>query len=159
MGGGRLWDSAAAAFDLLSADPVAGLAADRNVGLCRLWLGDQARPRRPCAAGSTAPAPTPEAVDLAVVCQLIDESTDKEPIEQVRLSWPLRDRQALLKTLEAQPTVVRGEHRHLDPEDDESPEVECFHWLDRPGVEPRSGPDAAGDPARPGGHPDRPARP
>ena len=119
--------------------PWRDIAADRNVGLCRLWLGDHARAGAALRRWIDGAGPTTEAVDLAVVCQLIDESTDKEPIEQVRLSWPLRDRPALLKTLEAQPTIVRGESRHLDPEDDESPEVECFHWLDRPGVEPRSG--------------------
>ena len=58
MGWGRdgLWDSAAAAFELLSADRAAGHAADHNLGLCRLWLGDHAQPLRPSGAGSLARA-------------------------------------------------------------------------------------------------------
>src|SRR5262249_26026310 len=35
-----LWQSAAASFELLTANSTAGLAAQRNLGLCRLWLGD-----------------------------------------------------------------------------------------------------------------------
>ena len=37
-----LWSSAAAAFDTLSAAPGAPPEADRNLGLCRLWLADHA---------------------------------------------------------------------------------------------------------------------
>ena len=148
-----LWGSAAAAFDLLSADPVAGPAADRNLGLCRLWLGDHAAAGAALRRWIDRAGPTTEAVDLAVVCQSIDESTDKEPIEHVRLSWPLRDRAALLKALEGEATIVKGEDRHLDPDDEESPEVHCFHWLDRPSVEPRHRFEPARGPACPGGHP------
>jgi tetratricopeptide (TPR) repeat protein len=134
-----LWDSAGAAFELLSADPAAGPAADHNLGLCRLWLGDDAAAVAAFRRWITHEGPTTRAVDREVVCQLIDESTDPEPIEQVQLGWPLRDRAALLKTLEGEATIVDGGPRRLDPEDDESPEVSCFHWLVRPRIDPRSG--------------------
>jgi len=134
-----LWSSAAAAFDMLIADPVAGHAADRNLGLCRLWLGDHAAAAAALRRWIDRAGPTTEAVDLAVVCQMIDESTDKEPIEHVLLSWPLRDRVALLRALEGEPTIVKGEDRPLDPDDEDSPKVTCFYFLDRPSVEPVSG--------------------
>ena len=76
-----LWDSAAAAFELLSADRAAGHAADHNLGLCRLWLGDDGAAVAALRRWIAREGPTTRAVDLEIVCQLIDESTDKEPIE------------------------------------------------------------------------------
>ena len=70
---------------------------------------------------------------------MIDDSADPEPIEQIRLSWPLRDRDALSKTLKSHPRLVEDLPRHLDPDDEQSPEVAVFHWLDRPRLEPESG--------------------
>ena len=134
-----LWDPAAAAFELLSADRVAGHAADHNLGLCRLWLGDDEAAIAALRRWIAGEGPTTRAVDLEIVCQLIDESTDKEPIEQVQLTWPLRDRGALIHILESDATIVAGEKRHLIPEDDESPEVASFHWLDRTRIEARTG--------------------
>ncbi|MBV8126770.1 MAG: tetratricopeptide repeat protein [Planctomycetaceae bacterium] len=134
-----LWDSAAAAFELLSADRAAGHAADHNLGLCRLWLGDDGAAVAALRRWIAREGPTTRAVDLEIVCQLIDESTDKEPIEEVQLTWPLQDRGVLSRILEREATIVEGEKRHVDPEDDESPEVACFHWLDRPRIEARTG--------------------
>ena len=134
-----LWDSAAAAFELLSADRAASHAADHNLGLCRLWLGDVGAAVAALRRWIAREGPTTRAVDLEIVCQLIDESTDKEPIEEVQLTWQLRDRSALSRILEREATIVAGEKRHVDPEDDESPEVACFHWLDRPRIEARTG--------------------
>jgi tetratricopeptide (TPR) repeat protein len=134
-----LWDSAAAAFELLSADRFAGHAADYNLGLCRLWLGDGEAAIAALRRWIAREGPTTRAVDLEVVCQLIDESTDKEPIEQVQLTWPLRDRGALIRILESDASFVAGEKRHLDLEDDESPEVASFYWLDRPRINARTG--------------------
>ena len=114
-----LWDSAAAAFELLSADRAAGHAADYNLGLCRLWLGDHQAAIGALRRWIAREGPITRAVDLEVVCQLIDESTDKEPIEHVQLTWPLRDRAALINVLESDATIVAGEKRHLNPEDDE----------------------------------------
>ncbi len=134
-----LWDSAAAAFELLSADRLAGRAADHNLGLCRLWLGDDDAAVAALRRWIAGEGPTTRAVDLEIVCQLIDESTDNEPIEQVQLTWPLKDHSALSQILKADAAIVAGEKRHLDPQDDESPEVACFHWLDRPRIEARAG--------------------
>jgi tetratricopeptide (TPR) repeat protein len=129
-----LWQSAAAAFELLTADRVAGAAAERNLGICRLWLGEE---EAACAALRRWIArvrPTAEAVDLAIVSMLLDESSDEEQIEHVQLSWPLRDRQTLLETLGKEPTVVAGPVRHLDPDDEKSPEVQSYLLLDRPAI-------------------------
>ena len=57
----------------------------------------------------------------------------------MQLTWPLRDRSALSRILEREATIVEAEKRHVDPEDDKSPEVACFHWLDRPRIEARTG--------------------
>ncbi len=134
-----LWDSAAAAFELLSADRAVGAAANYNLGLCRLWLGDDKAAIPALRRWIARQGPTTRAVDMEIVCQLMDESTDKDPLEQVQLTWPLRDRSALKQILERDPTVVMGEKRHRDPEDEESPEVDCFHWLDRPRIEAQGG--------------------
>ena len=134
-----LWDPAAAAFELLSADRAAGHAADHNLGLCRLWLGDDGAAIAALRRWIAREGPTTRAVDLEIVCQLIDKSTGKEPIEEVQLIWPLLDRSALSRILEREATIVEGEKRHVDPEDDKSPEVACFHWLDRPRIKARTG--------------------
>jgi tetratricopeptide (TPR) repeat protein len=134
-----LWGAAASAFELLSADPVAGAAADHNLGLCRLWLGEEEAAvkalRRwiPRAGASTA------AIDLAVVCQLLEKTTDREPIEVVQLSWQIRDREALLKTLIGDHSVVEAPDRRLEADDKDSPEVFAFHLLDRARVDARPG--------------------
>ncbi|MGO9598963.1 MAG: tetratricopeptide repeat protein [Isosphaeraceae bacterium] len=134
-----LWSSAAAAFDLLSADPEMGLEADRNLGLCRLWLGDLDAAAPALGRWIDRAEETTEAVDLAVVCLLLDRSGDPDPVEHVQLTWPLRDREALLQHFSDQAVMVAGGKRYLDPDDDESPEMEVFHWLDRPKIEVRIG--------------------
>ncbi len=134
-----LWDSAAAAFELLSADRLAGPAADYNKGLCRLWLGDEESTIPAFRRWIAREGPTTRAVDLEILCQLIDETTDKEPVEIVQLTWPLRDRAALNQILERDRAIVAGEKRHLDPTDEQSPQMNCFHWLDRPVSEERTG--------------------
>jgi hypothetical protein len=83
--------------------------------------------------------PTTDAVDLAIVSILIDESSDGEQIEHVQLSWPLRDRQTLLETLGKDSTVVAGPARHLHANDEKSPEVQSYLLLDRPAIGPRPG--------------------
>jgi tetratricopeptide (TPR) repeat protein len=134
-----LWESAASAFELLTADREVGLTAERNLGLCRLWLGEDEAACATLRRWLDRTPPTTDAVDLAVLCQAIDHTPDPEPVEQIRLSWPLRDRNALSKTLDRDARVVQGEPRKLDPDDDQSPEVAVYHWLDRPKVEPRDG--------------------
>jgi tetratricopeptide (TPR) repeat protein len=134
-----LFESAASAFELLTADRVAGVAAERNLGLCRLWLGDEPGAAEALWRWIGRAGSAPEAVDLAVVCQLIRPIEDPEPIEQVQLTWPLRDREALLKTLGGLDSVVNGGSRSSDPENEDSPEIVCYHWLDRPNIESRAG--------------------
>ncbi len=124
-----LWERAAAAFELLSADKDAGLAAERNLGLCRLWLGDE-----PAAIAafrrvvSASPVST-DIVDLEALCQLIDPAVGDDPVEEVELTWPLRDRAGLL-------TLLRDDRRFVespDLGDDEAPGNEAFFLqLDRP---------------------------
>lgn len=134
-----LWESAASAFELLTADPLAGLAAERNLGFCRLWLGDdQAAEASLLRWLEKAPATT-GAADIAALCLAIDEERDPEPIERVRLTWPLRDRDGLLGTLTGHDRIVEDGVRPLNVDDDESPEVLLFHWLDRPKVQARTG--------------------
>ena len=80
-----------------------------------------------------------EVVDLAVVCQLLEEPTDREPIELVRLSWQIKDREALLRALSSDPAVVGSASRHFDVDDEESPEVPAYQLLDRHKLDARSG--------------------
>jgi hypothetical protein len=134
-----LWAAAASAFELLSADPEGGAAADHNLGLCRLWLGDEEEAVKALRRWISRAGTGADLVDLAVLCQLLEESTDREPVEQVRLSWQIRDREALLKNLAGDPAVVESASRHYDLEDEQSPEVPAYHLLDRPRVEARPG--------------------
>jgi hypothetical protein len=133
------WAAAAAAFDLLTSDPIAGPLAERNLGLCRLWLGDEPAAVSALRRWIDRTEPTTEAVDLAVLCQAIEDTPDPEPMEHVQLSWPLRNRAALLQALTGMATMIEAPRRHLDVADEESPEVECYYWLDRPVVEARPG--------------------
>lgn len=124
-----LWERAAAAFELLAAHEEAGLAAERNLGLCRLWLGDEpaavAALRRVVAA---SPVST-DIVDLEALCQLIDPAVGDDPVEEVELTWPLRDRAGLI-------TLLRSDRRFVESSgagDDESAGDEAFFLqLDRP---------------------------
>jgi tetratricopeptide (TPR) repeat protein len=131
--------SAAAAFELLAADQRCAAVAERNLGICRLRLGDEAAAAAAFRRYSGRLGLSPEAVDLTLLCRLIDPVEDPEPIEQVRLSWPLRDRDALIATLLTQGTIVDVGPRRRDPEDPQSPEMAAFHWLDRPSIEARAG--------------------
>ena len=119
--------------------PAARAAAERNLGLCRLWLGEQKAGVEALRRWLEHASPTSDAVDLGVVTLLLDETPDREPVEQVQLTWPLRDRKALLETLIHLPDVIEGPDRRLDPADKESPEYFSFYLLDRPKVDARPG--------------------
>lgn len=134
-----LWSAAASAFELLSAVPAARAVVERNLGLCRLWLGEQKAGVGVLRRWLEHASPTSDAVDLAVLTLLLDETPDPEPVEQVQLTWPLRDRKALMETLIHQPAVIEGADRRLDPANKESPEVFSFHLLDRPKIDARPG--------------------
>lgn len=128
--GKGLWDRAAAAFDLLSADPNVGLAADRNLGLCRLWLGDEPAAVQALRRAIAASPVSTDMVDLEALCQLLDDSAGDDPVEVVELSWPIRDREGLLTVLRADPRLIED----VDDQADESePDDEAiFLLLDRP---------------------------
>ena len=134
-----LWASAASAFELLSAGSSAGAAADHNRGLCCLWIADHEaaiaalrrytartgrRPRRstsrPSASSSRA-------------------SRGGETVEFVHLTWPIRDREGLLRALEASPYFERGPERPVHRDDPDSPATDGFFLLDRPRIEARPG--------------------
>ncbi len=124
-----LWRQAAAAFELLS--------ADRETGLCRLWLGDHpgaVEALRRSVRGQAA-RPTTDAVDLEALCQTIDDRVGDDPIEEVELSWPIRDRAGLLARLAADPRCVEIPDDEEDDDDDRrGREVGEFLLLDRPKV-------------------------
>ncbi len=127
-----LWAPAAAAFDLITDDPIAGPLADLNIGLCRLWLADGANAIEPLRRYVATLGATPEAIDLEALCQQFDTPRGDDLVEQVQLIWPLRNRQALLDALNSDQSIHKEDTGPLDPEDEESPEVDRFAILDRP---------------------------
>ncbi|HEY2154903.1 MAG TPA: tetratricopeptide repeat protein [Isosphaeraceae bacterium] len=133
-----LWASAAAAFESLSA-VVSGPEADRNVGLCRLWMADDPGAVQALRRAIKKLGTTEQAVDLEALCQLISPAGPDDRVELVQLIWPLRDRDALLKTLRAQKDVVEEGPAPIDSDDPESPEVQWFALLDRPAPPPSKG--------------------
>ncbi|RUL85540.1 hypothetical protein [Tautonia sociabilis] len=136
-----LWARAASGFETLSADGIPG--ADLNLGLCRLWLGDEEAAVAALRRHSRAIGPTPEAVDLEALCQLIEPIGDDDLVEHVRLTWPIADRNALLAALrdaeQQKRTVVSEGQGILDPDDPEATEVDIFSMLDRPRPAARPG--------------------
>jgi tetratricopeptide (TPR) repeat protein len=134
--GEGLWSSAAAAFETLTSDPVAGPAAERNAGFCRLWLADDAAATAALRRYAARLGTTEEAVDLEALCQQIDEPDPDDQVEHVQLTWPLRDRPALLDALKAEKAVHPEGVGPLDPDDPESPEIDQFALLDRPQADP-----------------------
>ncbi len=133
-----LWSSAASAFELLAAGSAAGIFADRNRGLCCLWLADHdgavAALRRYIARSK----PTTDTVDLETLCQLIEPASRYDLIDIDRLSWPIRNREGLLAALRGDRTIAQVEPRPL-ADDPESPPLESFSLLDRPVVEAKPG--------------------
>ncbi len=134
-----LWASAASAFELLAAASSAGAIAERNRGICCLWIADNAAAVAALRRFITKTGPTVEAVDLEALCQRIGPSTIADPVEFVRLSWAIRNREGLLEALRADPAFEAGPNRPLDPSDPEAAPTERFHLLDRPRIEARPG--------------------
>jgi tetratricopeptide (TPR) repeat protein len=134
-----LWSAAAAGFELLSGGSYAGAVADRNRGLCCLWLGDNeaaiAALRRYIARNK----PTPDAIDIECLCQTIDPTGAGDTVEFVHLSWPIRDRDALLMALRGDNVMEEGPSRHVIEDDPKSPEATQFFMLDRPKCAARPG--------------------
>jgi len=135
-----LWSSAASAFEILSAE-VPGPEADRNLGLCRLWLAEDAPASYYLRLAIGKMGTSEEAVDLESLCQLITPAKSGEKVEHVQLIWPLRNRDALLAALRAQNDIVEDEPGPIEPTDRDSPEVDQFILLDRPALAPGKGTD------------------
>ncbi|AMV38259.1 SEC-C domain-containing protein [Planctomyces sp. SH-PL62] len=135
-----LLERASAAFELLSSDPQIGRAADVSQGLCRLRLADHAGAVAAIRRGLGAVSATTDAVDLEALCQLIDVEVGDDPIEEVELSWPLRDRDDLIRRLRDDPSCVERRSPDQDPEADSTLE---FSLLDRPRLDEKTdvGPD------------------
>ena len=131
-----LWANAAGIFDRVSGGEPGG-EADYNLGLCRLWLGDEAGAIKPLRRRVVLLGTTTEAVDLEILCQQIAPVHPDDRVEQVQLTWPLRNRQALRDALEQAPDVVFDGEIPIDPDNPESPVVDQFIMLDRPEVKPQ----------------------
>ncbi len=128
------WASAAAAFETLSTDPVAGPQADRNQGFCRLWLADLDAAVAALRRYSAWLGTTTEAVDIEALCQQIPATPGDVQVEHVQLVWPIRDRQALLETLRADPSIHAEDPAPIDPEEPNAVDVDQFTMLDRPEI-------------------------
>ena len=65
-----LWQSAASGFDTLSAE-VGGAEVDRNLGLCRLWLADEAGAVEALRRSIGWAGPTTDSIDFEALCQQV----------------------------------------------------------------------------------------
>jgi tetratricopeptide (TPR) repeat protein len=136
--GEGLWQAASSAFAAIATSGVA--EADRNYGLCRLWLADDAEAlvglRRYVAKMKESEA----AVDLEGLCQDLEPERDDCNVELIQLTWPLRDRVALMGRLASDPAVVHlGRERDDDSDEDESAEeYDSFVFLDKPSLQGES---------------------
>lgn len=135
-----LWTSAAAAFESLSAN-APGPEAERNAGICRLWMADDPGAVASLRRASQRLGTSEEAVDLEALCQIVAPGGPDDKVELVQLIWPLRDREGLLKALREQKDVAEEEPGPIDPDDPQSPEVQWFALLDRPALTAGDGKD------------------
>ncbi len=140
-----LWSPAAAAFDALSAEGTP--ESDRNLGLCRLWLGDERGAVEALRRYTHWTGATPDNVDLEALCQVIAPPGEDERVMLLQWIWPVRDREALLRALRADDRVHDDGHEEAEADDPDSFEADHFLLLDRPQPAPSavSGP---GDVAR-----------
>jgi tetratricopeptide (TPR) repeat protein len=129
-----LWSSAASAFELLSAGSGPGVVAERNRGLCCLWLADYPNAVAAFRRSSARIGPTIDAVDLEALCQEIEDAPPFNRVDFVQLTWAIRNRDGLLAALRANPNLHEDSPRPLDPNDPKSPEVLRFAVLDRPAI-------------------------
>ncbi len=146
-----LWASAASAFELLAAGSSAGAIADRNRGICCLWIADIDGAVESLRRFIARTGPSVEAVDLEAICQRVGPPPIGDRVEFVHLSWPIRNRAGLLDALRADPTFEQGPDRPLHPDDPDSTATERFYMLDRkkieakPGLTPRDIPVVEGE--------------
>jgi len=134
-----LWSAAASGFELLSGGSYAGAVADRNRGLCCLWLADHVAAVAALRRYIARNKPTPDAIDLECLCQTIEPISTQDLVEFVQLSWPIRNRDALLLALRGDKNFDEGPNRRLSIDDPTSPEAARFFLLDRPPITARAG--------------------
>jgi tetratricopeptide (TPR) repeat protein len=125
-----LWAAAAREFDSLS--NLGTPESDRNLGLCRLWLGDHAGAVDAIRRYTSWIGSRVDTIDLEALCQEIEPLRQDETVEQLQWIWVIRDRQKLVDALVTDKRVVPMGQRHLNPGDENSPEVESFYVLDKP---------------------------
>lgn len=125
-----LWASAAADYDALAREGTP--EADRNLGLCRLWLGDHAGAVEALRRHTRWVGPSEDAIELEGLCQLIEPVRDEDRVELLQWIWPVRDPDALLKALEADERSISDGRQPVNAEDPESFEVDVFVMTDRP---------------------------
>lgn len=114
-----LWSSAAAAFATLTSEPSASLAAERNYGLCSLFIAD-----RKAAIASLRRAvglllDSNEAVELEALCQENEDWRSDDRVEHVQLTWPLKDREGLLARLNVDSACLQTETEDEDEDEEE----------------------------------------
>src|SRR5262249_50923680 len=109
--------------------------AERNLGLCRVWLADDKGAVAALRRAVGRLGNTEEAVDLEGLAQSVEMPGPDDKVEVVQLIWPLRDRERLLSALGADPTIVSEPRGPLDENDADSPEADRFGLLDRPRIE------------------------
>jgi tetratricopeptide (TPR) repeat protein len=134
-----LWSSAASAFELLASGSGVGAIADRNRGLCCLWIADHPGAVAALRRYIARSGPSLDAVELECLCQKIEQSEPFDQVEFVHLSWPIRNREGLLTALRGNRSITEGSSRPVNPNDPKSPTVEQFLLLDRPQIEAKSG--------------------
>lgn len=129
---GGLWAAAAEIFESLETDREVGTLATRNLGFCRLWLADDHEAVAALRRYAGTLGATTEAVEIEALCQQLFPDSAEDAVEQVQLSWPLRDRDALLRNLTADPRVSSEGKAPVDEDDPDTPELDLFLLLDRP---------------------------
>ena len=139
-----LWQSAAAGFEVLSAE-AGGAEVERNLGLCRLWLADEAGAVEALRRSIAWSGPTADAVDLEALCQLVAPPYREDQVEHFHLIWPLRDRGKLMEILQGRADVQYEGRGPIEPEKEESPEVDVFALLDRAKLDAKATPERPED--------------
>ncbi len=130
------WAAAAARFDTLSAEGTP--ESDRNLGLCRLWLGDDPGAVEALRRYTSWVGASPDNVDLEALCQIIAPLADDEKVELLQWIWPVRDHDALMKALHDDPRARHDGRTPMEPDDPDSFEVDLFILLDKPAAEGQS---------------------
>ncbi len=126
-----LWSLAADAFEKI--DEEADLPeARRNLALCRLWLGDHPGAEEALRSYVPRAEPTEDTVDLEAVRQLIAPPAESDLLDNMRLVWPIRDRDGLIERLRNDTSVIA----QVRPANERGPiEGDTFFVLARPQID------------------------